>query len=309
MAPHDYAYKNLFSHPQMVRDLLEGFVCGDWLEDLDYESLEKVNSTYVADNLRGRADDLVWRAKWGREWVYVYLLMEFQSSVDPFMAVRMLSYVGLLYQDLLKTEQFDLQTRLPRVLPIVLYNGSVRWYAEQDISDLIQTTPRALDAYCPQLRYLLIDEGRHRDSDDRLHRNLVAALFKLEHSRTLEEARTAVKTLFEWLSDPGQLSLRRALRVWLNRVILPRLPLDPTNTPVEFPETRMALGERLDEFAEILRQEGEALIVLRQLEKRFGQLPSEIRVRVQAARRDQLEQWCERLLDVDSLADVFTSAT
>lgn len=67
----------------------------------------------------------------------------------------------------------------------------------------------------------------------------------------------------------------------------------------------MALGERLDEFAEILRQEGEALIVLRVLEKRFGRLPNEIQVRVQKARRDQLKQWCDRALDVDNLDAVF----
>jgi hypothetical protein len=32
----------------------------------------------------------------------VYLLLEFQSTVDPFMAVRIMVYLGLLYQDLIK---------------------------------------------------------------------------------------------------------------------------------------------------------------------------------------------------------------
>jgi hypothetical protein len=67
MARHDPAYKLLFSHPQMVRDLLEGFVREDWLAQLDYESLEKVNGTYVSEKLHGRANDLVWRVRWGED--------------------------------------------------------------------------------------------------------------------------------------------------------------------------------------------------------------------------------------------------
>jgi hypothetical protein len=31
MQTHDNAYKNLFSHPDAVRDLLQGFVHEDWV--------------------------------------------------------------------------------------------------------------------------------------------------------------------------------------------------------------------------------------------------------------------------------------
>jgi hypothetical protein len=44
MVDHDRSYKLLFSFPAMLRDLLEGFVCEDWLAQLDYASLEPVNS-------------------------------------------------------------------------------------------------------------------------------------------------------------------------------------------------------------------------------------------------------------------------
>lgn len=119
---HDHSYKLLFSHPQMLRDLLEGFVRRDWLGQLDYDSLEKVSGSYITDDLRARADDVIWRVRWGERCVYLYLLLEFQSREDPHMAVRILTYVGLLYQDLIHTKQLD-RGRLPPVLPIVLYNG------------------------------------------------------------------------------------------------------------------------------------------------------------------------------------------
>lgn len=98
--PHDSGYKLLFSHPAMVADLLKGFVAEDWVRELDFTTLEKQSGSYVSDDLRPRAEDVVWRVRWRDRWLYVYLLLEFQSEVDPFMAVRLLVYVGLLYQDL-----------------------------------------------------------------------------------------------------------------------------------------------------------------------------------------------------------------
>jgi len=35
---------------------------------------------------------MVLQLRWGDEWLYVYLLLEFQSTVDHFMAVRILGY-------------------------------------------------------------------------------------------------------------------------------------------------------------------------------------------------------------------------
>ena len=101
---HDSGYTLLYSHAAMVRDLLRGFVPGAWVQVLDLAILERCSESYVSDDLRDRADDLVWRLRWGSDWLYVYLLLEFQSTVDPWMAVRIQTYLGLLYQDLIRAE-------------------------------------------------------------------------------------------------------------------------------------------------------------------------------------------------------------
>ncbi|MFZ1859424.1 MAG: Rpn family recombination-promoting nuclease/putative transposase [Candidatus Competibacter sp.] len=117
MSHDDASYKTLFAAPEVMRDLLLGFVPDDWLHGLDYRTLERVSGSYVTDDLRDRADDIVWRVKVGGEWVYLYLLIEFQSTVDAWMAVRIMTYVGLLYQDLIKQKQVLPERRLPPVLP------------------------------------------------------------------------------------------------------------------------------------------------------------------------------------------------
>ncbi|WP_243448503.1 Rpn family recombination-promoting nuclease/putative transposase, partial [Candidatus Thiosymbion oneisti] len=78
----------------MVGDLLRGFVPDTWVKELDLTTLEKCSGSYVSDDLRDRADDLIWRVHWGQDWLYVYLLLEFQSTIDRWMAVRIQTYLG-----------------------------------------------------------------------------------------------------------------------------------------------------------------------------------------------------------------------
>ncbi len=98
------------------------FIPDDWLHGLYYSTLEKVPGSYISEDFKQREDDIVWLVKVGGDWVYLYLLLEFQSSVDKYMALRMMVYIGLLYQNLIKRKEVLADGRLPPILPIVLYN-------------------------------------------------------------------------------------------------------------------------------------------------------------------------------------------
>jgi predicted transposase/invertase (TIGR01784 family) len=139
---HDKSYKLLFSHAEMVEDLLRGFVPEEWFGQLDFSTLEKYPGSYISDDLDKREDDVVWRLRNGEDWAYVYLLIEFQSSIDYFMALRVMAYLALFYQDLIRAEKLVAGDRLPPVLPIVLYNGRPRWTATQDIAELLAPAPK-----------------------------------------------------------------------------------------------------------------------------------------------------------------------
>jgi len=147
MKKHANAYKNMFSYKEVIRDLICGFVKQDWIKELDFDSLERVSDTFVTDDIRDREDDIIWRLRLGPSWLYVYLLIEFQSTVDNTMAIRIMTYIGLLYQDLIKTKKVPSGEKLPPVLPIVLYNGALRWNAPVEVSELIAHVAGGLEIY------------------------------------------------------------------------------------------------------------------------------------------------------------------
>jgi hypothetical protein len=222
---HDHSYKLLFSHREMVADLLQGFVIADWVRAVDFATLERVHSSHISTDLRERDDDILWRVRWQHSWLYVYLLLEFQSTVDKYMAVRIQTYVGLLYEGLMRSGQLTPGGGLPPVVPIVLYNGRGPWTAALDVAELIDAMPGGLVAYRSRQPYVLIDEARASDSALAAGQNLAAALFRLEQSRTPADVQRVLAALVAWLQDPAHESVRRAFTVWLKRVLLPgRLP-------------------------------------------------------------------------------------
>jgi hypothetical protein len=216
------------------------------VSQLDFSTLEKVSGSYITDDLRERADDVIWRVRFQNEWLYVYLLLEFQSTIDPFMAVRIQTYVGLLYQDLIKANHLSEQRKLPPVLPIVLYNGERAWQAPESVSELIQPIPEKLHAYQPQQRYLLIDEGRYSAAELDTLENLTAALIRAENAESPQQLSRVLANLIVWLPLPEQADLRRAFKEWFGRVLLPRrLPGTEIDAVRDLTEMQTMLAERV----------------------------------------------------------------
>lgn len=312
MVDHDHSYKLLFSHPEMVRDLLRGFVDGKWIAQVDLGTLERVGGAYVSDDLHARAGDIVWRARCGDG--YVYVSIEFQSRADQAMALRVFSYVILLYQELQREKKDLPNRRLPVVIPIVLYNGEERWTGPDELDLLLDESPEGTEQYRPQLRYLLIDASRYDDRKLAAARNLVATLFRLEHGCRREQIRDVASALMEQLERAGLASLRRAFGVWLDRVFCVRLARGPRGEGItEIWEKPSMLADRVDEWAAELReeghqkgrQEGEVTFLTRLLRKRFGELSGATLARLGAAPAAQIERWGERLFDARSLGEVF----
>ena len=240
----DAAYKHLFSRPRIVRDLLRGFAARDWSGALDFTSLTPLPASYVSRDLQQRHGDLLWRIRFGGErWLYLLLLLEFQSGVDRAMAVRMLTYSGLLYQRLVAEGVLRKRGALPPVLPLVIYNGRSPWTAPADVAALIAAGGAALSRYQPSQQYFLLDEGRV-DGGALPPGNLVSALIALETNRDRSRLPALLDTLIGLLRAQDDEELTDAFSAWAEQVLLPR-PLRGTSS-APLPRLEVQDGTRLN---------------------------------------------------------------
>ena len=323
-SPHDHGYKLLFSQPKVVEELLRGFLPAAWIRRLDFTTLRRGSGSVVTDVLRERHDDVIWSLSWrdskGKEHrFWIYLLLELQSKPDRYMAVRLLTYVGLLLQDLIRTKQLEPGGLLPPVLPIVLYHGKPRWWPRLDLASLFAPVPHEVKRYLPQLSYRLLDAGRLPLDRPGLQDNLVAAALRLETA----EAREAVSRL-EDLRVLVPADLRRIFDIWLDGRFRrypfgAKLPPGTINlesgtmleeTFKEWEQKMLSQGRREGrrEGRQEGRQEGEVQgiqkVALDMLRQRFGPVPKDVRERVRViSSSSELRKLTRRILTAKSLRD------
>ncbi len=316
MGQHDLSYRLFFSHRLMVQDLLREIVGESWVERIDLDSGVLVSNSFVSPEHKNRESDVIWQFRRldGGEPVFVYILMEFQSRPDPSMPVRLMGYVSLFYQNLMKSQPAAGWKKLPLVIPLVVYNGPEPWNVATDLGSLIGDLDPSAEIYRPQLRYLLVDESKYPREELAALDKPVAELFRIEKSRNWREVQESFLRLQETI-PPGEDSLRRAFGTWLKKVILPRLgrpPGESSEVPTLEKGATMLLDsidrwtrETWEEGRQEGRQEWGAGMLLRQLRLKFGPLAPEVEERVRSTDADRLLEWGDRVLTAERLQDVF----
>ncbi len=203
---HDLGYSVLFSNKVIFKQLLETFVKQPWVSEIDFENIEKLNKSFISKKHRKHESDLIYKVKLKDQTAYIVILMEFQSNVQHFMAIRVLHYIMSFYLDLLKQRKV---TKLPPVFPIVLYNGDPKWTAPVNISDLIENH-ELLGEFGVQFKYFKIAENEFKPEDLLQIKNVVSTLFLAENHIDIKilaeqlrqlfrkEDHEAVELLFNW---------------------------------------------------------------------------------------------------------------
>lgn len=174
---HDKRYKRLFSNPLIVEELMNCFVRMDFVENLDYSTLELQEKSFVSEEHIQSEADMIWKINFKGKEVFIYLLIEFQSKVDKYMALRFSSYILDFYKWLAKRKDIN---QLPAVFPILIYNGDERWTAKENIKELIvDSIP---PEYIPNIKYFKVIENEiSKDKLEKIH-NALSMVFYVENS-------------------------------------------------------------------------------------------------------------------------------
>jgi hypothetical protein len=321
---HDALYHRFFSHPGVVAQLLRDFVDGPWLADFDLDGMERLSTKFHADTGQRRDGDMIWRIprRDGGD-TYLVLLLEFQSASDQTMALRVLAYAALLWQQLVREQRLISDRRLPPLLPVVLFNGDGRWRAPIALRDLVALPEGSpLWRWQPDFRYHLIEVAGFSETDLKRRQGLPALWFRLEAASDPGQVVVVTDAVLAWLARHPGFSAARAAFVELLRATM--APLGPgMRMPDDLMEVRNMLAARAEKWIENWRlagleegrqkghqegrqegrQEGEAAMLLRQLARRFGPLPNWATERVGTADIASLEAWGLRILDAGSLEE------
>ncbi|RKU32482.1 hypothetical protein C6496_23895 [Candidatus Poribacteria bacterium] len=204
---HDSGYKKLFSNRTIFRQLLETFVNQEWVHSLDFDKCEPLDKSFISEHYKETESDLIYKVQFQDREVYIYILIEFQSTVDPFMALRVLNYITNFYMDFLVNNSGI--KKLPAVFPIVLYNGSTSWTAPVNLSALIEQTP-PLGTFGLDFQYFLIAENQYSKETLLKIRNIVSTLFLVESHYDLDVLEAELLNLFSTERD------RQAVSLFLN---------------------------------------------------------------------------------------------
>jgi len=201
---------------------------------------------------------------------------------------------------------------LPAILPLVVYHGSSEWKVSLSLRDTIKA-PEAIKRYQPDVRYVLVDLGPIPNEHLSAYPPLRAGLLALKYSHQDGDAEAVLVQAFTDARDLP--SLFRMLVTYVTTVYA------SVNSDLLRKAVRKVKPEWEDEMLSIAakewmaegkaegraegRAEAKADTLLRQLHRRFTVLPNGVEDRVRAAVSDRLDEWLDRILDAQTLSDVF----
>ncbi|PTL82945.1 Rpn family recombination-promoting nuclease/putative transposase [Vitiosangium sp. GDMCC 1.1324] len=325
--PHDLFVRFTLGHPERAAAELRAVLPPDIVSRVDWSTLRREPGSVVDPELRETQSDLLFSARLrsGQE-LLLYILLEHQSSVDKWMALRMLRYVVRQAEHWRK--EHPESERLPVIVPLVMYHGpDGAWTAPRRVEDLFELPDESEErerwrTLVPHFEFLLDDltaeraEGlmarpgpplarlallvlRYGRSEE-LSRRLASwtALFAEVHAAPdgLENLRVVVRYLFQVGDEAARESTEAVLR--------------SVAGAQRTEELMMTVGEKLIEKGRQEgrlegRLEGRAEDILRILTARGIHVDDKTRGLIMACRDPALlEQWFDRALTASSISDV-----
>lgn len=218
----DAGYKQELSKPPQFIHFLQKYVKADWCMTLTPEQVKLCDKEFILEDYQKRIADLVYKIRLHETDLYVYLIMELQSTVDFTMPFRLLTLIfGLLLKIFLETpenEREKKEFRLPVVLPVLFYNGEHSWSAETEFRKYMKEY-QYFGEYSLNFQYYLVDLSQIQN-DDILNTNmLIDNVLALDKNRKSEKLGDILESVIKRMEELGE-SDRISFQKWLEYVLL-----------------------------------------------------------------------------------------
>jgi predicted transposase YdaD len=298
---HDHFFRALMERPRAAGALLREQLPRAMAERLVGDPV-LVEGSFMDPDLRGSQSDRLFRAalRGGGE-LFVYCLVEHKSAPDPRVALQLLRYLVRIWERL--EQEAKGKGRLAPVFPLVVYHGRPVWRSPLRFSGMISAAEE-LKPHLLDFAFGLLDVGQVEDPHLSGEPELRAGLVVLKHSVRVrqEGVEEAVLAVMRWVRGVPDDLFRLVVGYMIHtygRVSRERF--------VSAMKRSMSAKEQ-EMYSQVEREllaEGEAMALVRVLERRFGPLAPEFRRRIGEAGKAQLESWLDRAVDAGTLEGVF----
>jgi len=201
---HDCGYKRLFSNKTIFRQFIETFIHEEWVKDLDFSQCKKLDKSFISKDYQETESDIIYEVKFRGQKSYLVILLEFQSTVAHFMALRVLNYITNFYMDYWKSNP-KIKALAP-IFPIVLYNGDRQWTAPVNLSELIEAND-LLGKYALNFEYCKVAINEYSQEYLLKIRNIISTLFLAESHYDIVQLEHELLALFQQEPDKQAVSL------------------------------------------------------------------------------------------------------
>src|SRR5215470_11020279 len=170
--PHDALFKSSFEVPADAAALLRELLPAALRELIAWDTLHGESGSFVDPALADQHSDLLFSARLRTDAAeLIYVLLEHQSSTDPAMPLRTLSYRTRVWNRCRK-ERPD--AWLPPVLAVLVSHVPGGWTTSRSLDEMFDPSVRAipdLAASIPRTS-LIVDDLAHLSDDDLRARSL-----------------------------------------------------------------------------------------------------------------------------------------
>lgn len=285
---HDKSYKDLFSNKETFLSLIQTFVSNSWGSKLTKENLVRVDKSYVLSDYEELESDIVYKATFGGKEIFFYMLLEFQSSFDYRMPIRLLLYMIEIWREVLKNtteKEFKRKSfRLPAIVPIVLYNGARRWTVARNLREVISNS-NILGENILDFKYELIDINRYNKDDLFKNRSISSAIFLLDQNINRIEFYDRLKNVVLTFNNLT-IEEKAQLKHWLVNANLGENNYKENIEKIfnadkkEVVSVTSNISKGLEKLKEDSIKEGKAEMLIKQLNKKFNYIPNQYKEKI-----------------------------
>jgi predicted transposase/invertase (TIGR01784 family) len=310
VTPHDRTFKAAMANQQVAREFFEMHLPDSVKTVIDFDSLTLCQDTFVSNELKLTASDVLYSVNLNGSLGYIYALSEHQRKPEKFMPLRVIQYILAIMDRHLK--QYPKEAILPLVVPLVFYHGKKPYPYTTDIKNLIVAPPSLIESILFQ-PFTLINARELSDKEltKRYWSGLFQLLFKHIDEKNLLGWLTTAMPLFQKIEQEGG----SHYIISLIQYLLETGATKQVDSVVNLLKSSLSenTGKKIMTIAEQLIQrgiqegklEGEITLLVHLLKRKFGAIPANELKRLQQANADTLLIWADRILDARHIKDVF----